>query len=269
LKNTAEQITLSAPVEFLLPSQQSLIASLGPFSPEMVLLGLCEDNLPFMLDLTSALPGSMLIVGDPGCGKTRLLRAVLTSACLINTSAQVRYYIISPHPEEYDYPAGQPNCAGLFKSRRPEVETLLGKLLDLANQRLLQHENGPAIIVTIDDLADFIHGLNDSALWGFTWLARIGPQLRIWILASQSSSTAGWIGREVLEAFSTRIVGPVKSSRALQILVGNQAVNTLDLSKGMQFYFPFESGWLPVWICESERLLDLEEKNNEHRYALV
>jgi len=267
--STAEHITISAPVDFLLPSQQSLIASLGPFSPGLVVIGLCEDSLPFVLDLNSSLPGSLLVVGDPGCGKTRLLRSVLTSACLINTPEQVSFTIISPHPEEYDYPACQPHCAGLLKSRKSEVASMIGNLLDLANHRLYQPESGPAIVIAIDDLADFIHGLNDTALWGFTWLVRIGPQLRIWVLASQSSATAGWLGREVLEAFSTRIVGPLKSIRALQTLVGNQAVNTLELSNGMQFYVPFEDGWLPVWLCESERSLDLEGKINEYRYALV
>ncbi len=141
-------------------------------SPGSLLIGYCEDGLPFVLDLKDPDCGSILICGDRGSGKTHFLRAILSSAAQINPSDQVSFFIVAPNPDEYHTLTESKNCSGVLHSRKPEVLGLIDSLLDLADRRQYQKNPGPVYILAIDNLADFIHGLNDDAYWGFEWLVR-------------------------------------------------------------------------------------------------
>ena len=78
-----------------LPGLSEILDQTGPLPPHSVILGICEDGLPFLFDLTNPAPGSLLIVGDEGSGKSRLVRSVLASAMQLSKPNQLSFSIIT------------------------------------------------------------------------------------------------------------------------------------------------------------------------------
>jgi hypothetical protein len=231
-------------------SLEILLQHRQEFSRGSVVIGICEDGLPFILNLHNDPPASILIAGDPGSGKTRLLRAILASAVAINQPEDVRFCIASPAPQEYAELIHTAHCTGLVRSRSSEARKLVNQLLELADRRKYRDDHGPALLLVIDDLADFVHGLDEPAYWGFEWLVRIGAQVRIWVIAAQSSASMSWVDNDLLESFPLHVLGNLASQHDLLALTGNAYLNLQPLVQGRQFYVPCDDAWLRIWLCE-------------------
>ena len=234
-----------------LVSLDTLLQERTGFTRGSVVIGVCEDGLPFVLNLNNDPPASILIAGDPGSGKTRLLRAILVSAMVINQPEDVNFCVVTPAPQEYADLVHTDHCSGLLRSRSLEARKLVNHLLEIADRRQYRDDHGPAQLLVIDDLADFVHGLDDAAYWGFEWLVRIGAQVRIWIIASQSSGSMSWLEDDLLEAFPLHVLGSLASQHDLLALTGSAYLDLQPLARGRQFYVPCDDTWLRIWLCES------------------
>jgi hypothetical protein len=231
-------------------SLEALIQQRAGFNRGSIVIGVCEDGLPFVLNLDNDPPASILIAGDPGSGKTRLVRAVLASLMAINQPEDVGFYVVTPAPQEFADLVHTDHCSGLVRSRSLESQRLVHQLLELADRRQYRNDHGPALLLVIDDLADFVHGLDDTAYWGFEWLVRIGAQVRIWVMATQSSSSLSWLEDDLLEAFPLHVLGSLTSQHDLLALTGSAYLNLQPLASGLQFYVPCDDAWLRIWLCE-------------------
>ncbi len=231
-------------------SMDTMLHQRQGFTRGSVIIGVCEDGLPFILNLHNDPPASILIAGDPGSGKTRLLRAILASAVAINRPEDVRFCIASPAPQEYADLFHTAHCTDLVRSRSSEARKLVNQLLELADRRKYRDDHGPALLLVIDDLADFVHGLDEPTYWGFEWLVRIGAQVRIWVIAAQSSASMSWLDNDLLESFPLHILGNLASQHDLLALTGNAYLNLQPLVQGRQFYVPCDDTWLRIWLCE-------------------
>ena len=58
------------------PSLDQVLAGFGPMPDEALFLGVATDELPVLLNLHDPTPGPLLIIGDPGTGKTSLLQTI-------------------------------------------------------------------------------------------------------------------------------------------------------------------------------------------------
>lgn len=226
-----------------------LMRSYGPFTPGCAMVGVCEDGIPFLLDLNNPDIGSILVTGERRCGKTALLKFILASASLMNDPIQVTYQVITEDPRQYHPFTHQAHCNGIFQSRKAETTRLIDSLLQLADRRQHQPGEGPTQLLVIDDLADFIHGLDNETYWGFEWLVRFGSRRRIWVIASQTLVSMSWLDSELLDAFSTHIWGNdpgtgVDTQPAQKVLPVQKTGGHPELPAS--FHVPYKDSWLTI-----------------------
>jgi hypothetical protein len=96
----ADEITKhNTPLDLLYSSKEAtsatsltlpqLLDNYGPFPTQTAIFGLCEDNLPILLDFSDPVSGSIIIESPPDSGKTNLLKSILWSLVKINHPSEV------------------------------------------------------------------------------------------------------------------------------------------------------------------------------------
>lgn len=235
-----------------LPSLEALLDQLGETAPYSVVLGVCEDGLPFLLDLTNPAPGALLLAGDRASGKTRLLRSVLASAVYLNEPDQVAFYLAALRPDEFTDLAGADHCQQLNAVREAGLDELVAELVSLAEQRRRGQQDGPAILLVIDDLTSCLEVIDEQTYNRLYWLIRHGPRSRVWTLASLCTQKANSIDPRFLSAFRTRLFGHVADRRQANALAGDQRLDTRRLESGYEFCVPYGEEWVHFWVCDPE-----------------
>jgi len=234
------------------PSLQELLQHLDPISPCSIVLGACEDGLPFLLDLNNPAPGALLIAGDPASGKTRLLRSILTSAVLLNRADDVSFFISAAQPVEYISLVEAPHLRNLVMPDEPALDHLISSLASTAEKRMHSGQALPACILVIDDLMALYRWVDENVLASFQWLLQYGPAARIWTLAAISSPDAGRMDEGLLAGFPTRLVGHIQSAQYGSYLSGSLRLDTTAIQSGTQFFVPFGEEWIPFWVVDPE-----------------
>jgi hypothetical protein len=190
------------------PSLSAVLSSLGHLPSYSALLGLCEDGMPFLVDLSNPSPGSILISGQQGSGKTRLLAALLTSAARLNDAHSVNFCVISPQLHEVESLKRYPHCLGVAAPYERVASEMIMKLAAIAEQRRSGRELGPAVIIAIDDLAYLAGEYLDYGVYvHLKWLLQHGPASMIWPVATLRSDHVQAVDRRLLGSFSTQFIG--------------------------------------------------------------
>lgn len=238
------------------PVLEAVLEQTGELAPFSALLGLCEDGLPCLLDLTNPAPGSLLVVGDAQSGKTHLIQSLLASVTRLNTAEQVSYHLVVRNPLEFQSQALARHCRDILPSGDPQIP---GLLLDLSREVQARRRNGvqkaaerPAVMLCIDDLAGMLQGLDADGVARLHWLAKHGPRSRVWIIASLSSENAPDLNPRLLDAFRTHLVCGITNRRLAKYLCGDTRLNTRDVDFGNQFFVPYGDRWLRSWICKAQ-----------------
>ena len=71
------------------PLLREVLARLNPCPSYSMLMGVCDDDLPLLLDLSNPAAGSVLVVSDVQYGNTLFVKTMLASAYTLNTPQQV------------------------------------------------------------------------------------------------------------------------------------------------------------------------------------
>ncbi|MBN2549098.1 MAG: hypothetical protein JXB15_08075 [Anaerolineales bacterium] len=240
------------PAEVDLPSLQALLEQLGSLSPHSAIIGLCEDGLPFVLDLYNPAPGSLLIAGDPNSGKTRLLQAILTSAALLNSPAQVSFRVLAYQREEYLALAKTEHCQKLHAIDEHLPGEMIDELATIVEERRASKPGGPALILAIDDLGACLQYLDKHTYHRLYWLIRHGPRSRVWVMATLSSRRVKEINPRYLTAFRSRLAGLLTDQKLAASLLGKSNGETRRLHQGYQFWVPYSGEGVRFWVCEPE-----------------
>ena len=217
-----------------------------------MVLGLCEDELPLTLDLNDPAPGSLLVLADPGCGKTRLLRSVLSSLEMINSPGQAVFQIITSNPADFRDLARNPHCQRLLHVTDRAAWNLVAELSRLEQQRRQGSTRGPAMVLAIDDLPAFLQHGSDEEISTLVSLVTHGPQARIRVIATVDSTQSILVDEQLLSSFQTRIFGAINDSDAAATLTGNSNSPAGNLAPGAQFCTPFDGSWIRFWACNPE-----------------
>jgi len=249
------------------PSLQSVLSESIFFPPSSVLLGSCEDGVPLHLDLTNPAAGSLLICGDPGSGKSRLLSAILTSAAWLNSPEQVSYYLLVRKTDEFSDLADPDHCQAIQATDKPQAAELIKELLEEIEIRK-RGVPGPAIVLAIDDLANLLRTLDDSGFSDLYRLVRHGPRMQVWTIATLSTRYLQWIDRRMLDAFRTHLLGSTTDALVARRLAGDIEQFLQSLTAGQQFGVCFRGEWVKFWVCAPKPGKD-KEADHANRNAVV
>jgi len=234
-----------------LPNMSEILDQTGPLPPYSVILGICEDGLPFLFDLTNPAPGSLLIVGDEGSGKTRLVRSILASAIKLSKPNQLAFSLITPNASQFqDEMLSIEYCQHFISPDESSAAKLIENLAQLTENRRRSSTPGQMILLVIDDLAACLQSLDDEQFRRLYWLVKHGPRSRIWVLATLDPANLEWMDDRILDAFRTRLMGAVTDSGLALSLAGDHGFRAGELVEGDQFCVPFGEEWIRFWICD-------------------
>ena len=217
-----------------------------PLPFQTILIGDCQDGLPFLLDLNQPANGSLLVTGDPACGKTRQLQVMVESALQLYTPRQVQVAAITSRKADWESILETQErlryCHALTPWYDREVTDLVMNLASLAEDRRNGRRRGAQVLLVIDDLSK-IMDMDYEVQVNLHWLIESGPQSGIWPLvsleASQSQEMKYWV-----DAFRTRLLGHIDSptlSNDLAIYEGNRCS---QLSPSTEFTVWMGNEWI-------------------------
>ncbi len=197
-----------------------LLSCIRPYPRRSLLLGQCDDELPFILELGDPELGAILVSCEKGGGKTHQLQVMVDSAALLNTPSQLQIFILTFKPEEWQTwqtsAKRKKHLQGVFAWYDPWAESMLQSLVDLAEARREKQCLGADVLLILDDL-NFVEDLSYEAQVNLHWLLEYGSQSAIWpvgaINAHQAKDFRYWV-----DPFCTRIIGQVKKLENHEIL---------------------------------------------------
>ncbi len=238
-------------IHYPLPSLESLIQDLAPLEANTMVIGACDDGLPILLDLTNPTSGSILLVGDGGSGKTRLLASMVQSACLLTPPRALRTAGITNSQLEWQRAATSSHHYKWASTRGLEPAAIIHELARVCEQRRYGREGGNTLLLVIDELSDLLENLDMETIDLLTWLVRHGPDSSVWTLATLDAGSNP-LHPQVVEAFRTRLYGNMSSSPSG---TGDGQIPpdvSASLIAGAQFCLKLEGEWLRFWIPSLE-----------------
>jgi hypothetical protein len=232
------------------PTLQKVVEQVGPIPPYNLLMGVCEDGIPLLLDLYNPAPGSMLLLGDVHSGKAQLLNTMLISASELLSPDQVAYYIFSSDPGGFVGAAQAKHCRDLRTPDGPTLRKLITMLLQTVEDRRYNQKVGPAIILVLDDLAAALPLMDKITIERFHRLIKHGPRSQVWVLATLASDQFDRVAPPIIAAFRSHFFSRIASETQAAIITGFNDTPVSQLEAGYQFCVPFGEQWVPFWRCE-------------------
>lgn len=191
------------------PRLTALLQGLVGLPPHTAVLGVCDDDLPVLLDLADPAPGALLVACDERTQRMAALRTLVHTAAALNSPRNVQFLVLSTQPEEWRrWVEGTPavrHCLAIEGLEEGACDRWLLKLSTWADQRRTGGANGPAVLLVVDDLSAATR-LEYDARVNFDWLVKEGPAVKIWPVAAAAAESLPGLGRWV-RLFKSRILG--------------------------------------------------------------
>ncbi len=236
------------------PSRTGLEAALsryGPLPPHTAILGIGSNGAPVLLDLADSSPGALLISGSTGNAKTRLLQAILASAIRINRPGQVEVRIIAGQAARFDHFFPTEHCRQILSADDPAVSEAIIDLLPAVGLPRPGARRAQAVILAVDDLEALTANLDKQAYASLCWLARHGPRLRVWLIATLTTHNLPVDGLRT--PFASGWESEPKVDELLLSAFGTCLIEDMELHAGSnRFWLPMDEQAVPFWICEPD-----------------
>jgi hypothetical protein len=232
----------AAPVAAL-PSLEAILREVGPLPVEALFLGLAEDGLPVLLNLFDPAPGPLLIVADPGAGKTALLQTIAGAVALEHDPHEVQFGIVTAHPEEWDGYASLPQAIGVYPAYHRSSDEFLQMLVSWTHSG---QSDRKAAVLLMDDL-ESMEQAGQETRSNLRYLLAQGPARGVWPLATASSRRMAPV-YPWLEAFHTRIFGHMEDDRLAGEWSNLKGVTFSGLRGGIDFALREGRQWVKFWL---------------------
>lgn len=213
----------------------NLLLKAQPLPEKPVLLGQCADGLPLFLTLSDHEPGTVLVGGNYGCGKTHQLQVMAESAMRSSTPQKIQLVVLTSRTDEWQ---------GLYQSDRwskylqkmhawydPRSEEVIQMLTELVEARQRGKKNGTDILLVLDGL-NYVENLAIETQVKLHWLLEYGSQYGIRIVASINASGVDAF-RFWIDPFQTRLIGKTGSGQNAAILSTRSDSEAGRLDHGM------------------------------------
>jgi hypothetical protein len=209
-----------------------LLEPVQPGALPALLLGVCADSLPFLVELGDPEIGAILVSCEKGTGKTHQLQVMAESAIRLSAPSDLQVGILTYKPNEWDAwrksTQKKKYLQGIYAWYDPWAEAMIQTLVDIAEARRSGVHMGANILLILDDL-NFVEELSYEAQINLHWLLEYGSQSQLWVAgainAHQAADMRYWV-----DPFKTRIIGRVVSAEnaALLSLQSDAKVNDLE-----------------------------------------
>ncbi len=230
------------PTPAALPMLGEVLAGYAPMPPAALFLGVASDELPVLLNLHDPLPGPILIVADPGAGKTKMLQTVALAAGAMHQPEDLQFGVLTNHPDEWSGVEGIPNNVGIFSLYSQAAEDFILSLASWAHDNKTSEQS---VLLLLDDL-EAASNLDFDARQNLRWLLLRGPARRVWPIITlnpkRMENIMPW-----LEAFRTRVFGLMQDPRHIKQLDAVSA-ELGTLNSGSHFTLREGESWLRFWI---------------------
>jgi len=226
------------------PTLSQVLADFGPMPDEALFLGVAFDELPVLLNLHDANPGPLLVIGDPGCGKTAILQIIARAAERMHQTEKLQFGAVTNRPDEWSGFEEIPNNIGVFSVHDRASEDFI---LSLASWAHGNRSSNQSVLLLLDDL-ESIAKMDVDTVQNLRWLLFRGPSRHVWPIITLNShhrqNMEAW-----LDLFRTRIYGSIKNESHIRKL-GIGRANTEALSCGFEFTMNEGEDWLRFSIPE-------------------
>jgi len=224
------------------PTLDQMLADFGPMPDEALFLGVASDELPVLLNLYDPTPGPLLIIGDPGTGKTTLLQTIARAAERMHQPDNLQFGALTNHPDEWSRLEEASNNVGIFSIHHRSSEDFI---LSLASWAHGNKSSRQTVLLLIDDL-ESVTNMDEDAVQNLRWLLLRGPSRRVWPIITLSTLHLGKMS-PWLEAFRTFLLGNIQNTNHIRKLDATQA-DLQSLSAGSEFAMREDDHWLRFWI---------------------
>ncbi len=225
-----------------LPKLSDVLAEFSPLPNEALFLGVANDGWPVLLNLQDPVPGPILIGGDHGSGKTRLLHTIARGIDRQHPSADVKYVVITERLDEWNSSNRFENCDGILSPTNIETVNYFSSVFEWAHNNKGEKQ---MVVLMIDNLETLIQ-LEQTHQF-LRWLLLRGPARHVWPIVTLNPAQ----GRDLeswMDAFRTRLFGHMKNSHQNEFLTGYTTFEFENLIPASQFAMREGSDWLPFWI---------------------
>ncbi len=210
------------------PALSAVLAEMGSIPAQALLLGIASDGLPVLLNLPDPHPGSMLIAGDAGSGKTAFLQMIAHFITQTRTPDDVRFGVITNYPDEWEGSQVFPHNSGVFAVGHKDAQEFIHSLTSWAHSNKNTHQY---MLLLVDDL-ESVASLDLPAVRDFRWLLLRGPARRVWPIVTLNAPRYGQV-LLWLQSFRTRIFGHIANARVAEALSGDQRSSPADKASGL------------------------------------
>jgi hypothetical protein len=190
---------------------------------QSIVLGVCEDGFPLVLDLFDPGPGALLSIGDDRESQLALLRNAIDSAASRCSPRQLQFLVVSHQPQAWRAwvkdRGFQRHCLAVAGADDESVHEWLLRLADWTEQRRQGQLSGPPVLLVMDTLS-FLSRLAYDVRLNFDWMVKESPPAQIWPLAAVSTELASSLGQRALRVFQSRILGFSRDTLVFTQLAG-------------------------------------------------
>lgn len=190
-------------------------------------LGLAEDGRPVLLQLSEADMTPVLLAGEPGSGKTALLRTMAVSLALTNKQCQVQLLIVDGKGVESESTYGElepltyvPHLLMPIIYDIEDAAEVLTFLADEISYRRQQGIAAPHVVVLIDRLVTLLETGGRPIVDALVRLGQRGAVAGIHLVMSTQRPDAAILDDVFKSNFPVRLVGRVRNEQQAAAAAG-------------------------------------------------